>query len=182
MPLSESAVDQLEELLFDKSLSDDTLDYFGLHGLVSATVVGPVELTIPQITNICLAEQTLSGMEKELDHLAGCIAVMQSELIESLTEGSSIILPFEDEDEHYDDALISWCAGFVEGILNNESDWFNQNEEISAELLLPYMALSGLFDNEDFAPIINNKKLMQQFETIIAEQLTDVFLFYHSKA
>lgn len=180
MPLSDNAIDQLEELLFDESLSDDTLDYFGLHGLVSAAVVGPIQLESTEIMSICLAEQTLNGMDQELDHLSACIELMRAELVESLTEGDAIFLPFEDEDDHYEDALISWCAGFVEGLLANENAWFDKNEEVSAELLLPYMALSGLFDNEDFAPIINNKKLMQQFETVIAEQLTDVFLFYNS--
>lgn len=180
MPLSENAIDQLEELLFDESLSEDTLDYFGLHGLTTASVVGPIQLTTAEIMSICLADQTLNDMDKELEHLAACIEAIKAELLECLSEGEAIFLPFEEEDDLYDDALNSWCAGFVEGILANETEWFSKDEEVSAELLLPYMALSGLFDNEDFAPIINNKKLMQQFETVISEQLTDVYLFFNS--
>ena len=180
MPLSENAIDQLEELLFDERLSEDTLDYFGLHGLVSASVVGPVQLPNNKIVEICLAEQTIAGMDDELNHLDQCIEVIKLELTESLTEGTAIFLPFEEEDELFEDALKSWCAGFVEGLLLNETEWFSKNEEVTAELLLPYMALSGLFDNEDFAPIIRNQKLMQQFETVVSEQLTDVFLYFHS--
>ena len=180
MPLSENAIDKLEELLFDESLSEDTLDYFGLHGLTTAAVVGPTQLSTSAIMSICLADQTLNDMDDELEHMAACIEAIKAELEECLREGEAIFLPFEDEDELYDDALNSWCAGFVEGMLANEAEWFKKDEEVAAELLLPYMALFGLFDNEDFAPIINNKKLMQQFETIVSEQLTDVFLFFNS--
>lgn len=181
MPLSESAVDQIEELLFDEGLSEDTLDYFGLHGLVTSCVVGPIDLSNEQIINICFAEQDISHLSEGISHLRDCIEAIKLELREAISEGESIFLPFEDEDVLYDDALNSWCAGLVEGFLANEEAWFSSNDEVVAELLLPYMALSGLFDNEDFAPILENKKLMLQLESVVAEQLTDVFLFYHSK-
>lgn len=180
MPLSDTSIDRIEELLFDDQFSDDTLDYFGLHGLTCASVVGPSQLEPNTIVETCIDGNTDNIPEEELEHLHDCIQVIMHEIQTALDEGSAIHLPYEDEDELYEDALASWCAGFVEGLLLNEELWFSKDEEVSAELLLPYMAWSGLFDNEDFAPILNNKKLMAQLETAVAEQLTDIYLFYHS--
>jgi uncharacterized protein len=180
MPLSDTSIDRIENLLFDEKFSDDTLDYFGLHGLVCASVVGPELLAPETVIETCIDGDLESVSEEELGHLRDCIQVIMHEIKTALDEGSAINLPYEEEDELYDDALASWCAGFVEGLLLNEDKWFEKDEEVSAELLLPYMAWSGLFDNEDFAPILNNKKLMQQLETAVPEQLTDIFLFYHS--
>ncbi len=180
MPLSEQAIDQLEDLLFCDDLHEDTLDYFGLHGLVCSSIVGPVKLSVDDIATICISGDVPEGREPDIEHLHECIRLIALELEEALLEGSAYHLPFEEEDDLYDDALQSWSAGFVEGLLANEEEWFSANEEVAAELLLPYMALSGLFDNEEFAPILSNKKLMTQLETVVGEQLTDVYLYYNS--
>lgn len=180
MPLSEQAIDQLEDLLFCDDLNEDTLDYFGLHGLVCSSIVGPVKLSTSEITSICISGEIPSDRQPDLEHLGNCIELIAHELEQALLEGSPYHLPYEEEDELYEEALQSWCAGFVEGLLAHEEKWFSSDEEVAAELLLPYMALSGLFDNEEFAPILSNKKLMNQLETVVGEQLTDVFLYYHS--
>ena len=44
MALPEQDIERLEELLFSDTLEDEALDYFGVHGLVCASVVGPVNL------------------------------------------------------------------------------------------------------------------------------------------
>lgn len=178
MPLSEQAIDQLEDLLFCEELNEDTLDYFGLHGLACASVVGPVKLSTEELANICISGDLPENQTENLTHLHESIEFIVEELEQALVEGTPHHLPFEEEDELYEDALQSWCAGFVEGLLAHEAEWFEADEEVAAELVLPYMALSGLFDNEEFAPILNNSKLMTQLETVVGEQLTDVFLYY----
>ena len=74
----------------------------------------------------------------------------------------------------------AWCVGFMEGFFYQEETWFGKGEDIAAELLLPIMALSGLFDSDEFQEIRRNEKILSQFEEIMPEQLVDIFLFYHS--
>ena len=42
--LSDSDIEALEDILFAEPWGDDALDFFGLHGVVCASVVGPVEI------------------------------------------------------------------------------------------------------------------------------------------
>ncbi len=179
MPLSDQDIDHLEAILFDEAWADETLDYFGLHGAVSASVVGPKKVTEEQLLDLTFADASDKLTADHKDHFLRCIAHIETELLQHLHEGTSIRLPHEDE-EAFEQCLESWCAGFMEAFFINEKTWFQKDEEIAAELLLPYMALSGLFDHEEFAQIHSNDHLMSQFETIAPEQLTDIYLYYHA--
>ncbi len=50
-----------------------------------------------------------------------------------------------------------------------------------AELLLPVMAVSDLFDDEDFSQIKSNPKIMEQLSEQIPEVLTDLYLLFHAQ-
>lgn len=180
MALQEQDIDQLEELLFSDTLAEDTLDYFGLHGLISATVVGPEPIDNETLSDLVFADQKASISQEQLNHFVYCVNAVSAELQENLNEGIDISLPYENEDE-FEACLESWCIGFMEGFFHNEKAWFGDDEEVTAELLLPIMALSGLFDSEEFDAIEKNEKLMTQFASIIGDQLTDIYLFYHAK-
>lgn len=179
MALSNAQIDQLEELLFSEQLEEEALDYFGVHGLVCASVVGPKPLSEAELLDVIFAGAQPNDAAG-IAHLKTCIAQIAALLNEALTEGSDPLLPYENEEE-IDAALESWCMGFIEGFFTHEAEWFSKDEEVSAELLLPIMALSGLFESDEFDTIRANDKLMSQFETIIPDQLTDIFLYYHAK-
>jgi uncharacterized protein len=179
MPLCSQEIDRIEDILFSDVLNEDALDYFGLHGLVSAIVVGPPSVSADQALRATLGgEVKLSN--KQTTTLIDAIETIAKDLADSLTEGSDFNLPFEEEDEDYEVAMESWCVGFIEGMLLKEDAWFAKDEEVSAELLLPYMALSGLYDGDEFHQIHDNSKLMQQMIGLLGEQLTDIYLFFHS--
>ncbi len=179
MPLSEQDIDQLESILFDDAWADDTLDYFGLHGAVCASVTGPKKLSDDQLLELVFADAVETLNSDQRKYILQCATQIREEIVQHLHEGTPINLPHEQE-EAFEDCLESWCAGFMEGFFVNEKAWFHKSEEVAAELLLPYMALSGLFDNEEFAQIHANDKLMSQFESLAPEQLTDIYLYYHS--
>ncbi len=179
MALSSQDIDKLEELLFADELHDEALDYFGLHGLVCASLVGP-----KKIDNEAIKAVTFSGIDpkasaEQMQHFDHCIQEIKSELQESLSEGGEPALPYESEEDP-EACQESWCIGFIEGFFLNEEEWFSKDEESAAELLLPIMTLSGLFESNEFEEIRKNDKLMSQFETIIADQLTDIYLFFHT--
>ena len=43
--LSNSDIEALEDILFAEPWGDEALDFFGFHGVVCASVVGPAELS-----------------------------------------------------------------------------------------------------------------------------------------
>lgn len=180
MTLHTSDIDQLEELLFAEDLAEEALDYFGLHGLVCASLVGPKKLDREALFDVIFSGQTPKNRAEQLTHLETCIAKIADNMNEAFSEGIEPALPYEAEEEA-DACLESWCIGFIEGFLYQEEAWFENDEEVAAELLLPIMAMSGLFENDEFEEIRRNDKLMSQFETIIPDQLTSIFLYYHAK-
>jgi len=186
MALTEQHIESLEDLLFAEHLEEEALDYFGLHGLICASLVGPTPLDNKVIQSLVFGSDKTQFNKQEGDFFNQCIQIISSDLHEDLMQGSEIFLPYSeevnnDEDTHYDACLESWCTGFMEGFFYNEEAWFTKGEDIAAELLLPIMALSGLFDSDEFQEIRRNIKLMSQFEEIMPDQLVDIFLFYHSE-
>ena len=47
--LSDSDIEALEDILFAEPWGDEALDFFGLHGVVCASVVGPASLSTEDI-------------------------------------------------------------------------------------------------------------------------------------
>ena len=47
--LSNSDIEALEDILFAEPWGDEALDFFGFHGVVCASVVGPAELSAEEI-------------------------------------------------------------------------------------------------------------------------------------
>jgi len=180
MALSEQDIEKIEDLLFSEQLEEEALDYFGFHGLVCASIFGPVAIKAETIQTIVFGDQPTQFKQSQVEHFNYCIEVISQDLMEELNQGEEISLPFFEEEAHYEACLESWCIGFMEGFFFHEKAWFGKGEDIAAELLLPIMALSGLFTSDEFQEIIKNDKLMSQFEEIIPEQLVDIFLFYHS--
>ena len=185
MPLSEQQIEQLEDILFSEHLNEEALDYFGFHGLVSASVIGPVKFNTETLLALLFGNDDIQLSDSEFKTIEASIELIKCALLEEINEGRDIFLPYSDEagsdnETHYDACLESWCIGFMEGFFYQEKAWFCKGEDITAELLLPIMALSGLFDSDEFQEIRRNEKLLSQFEEIMPEQLVDIFLFYHS--
>lgn len=186
MTLSASEIDQLEEILFSEQLNDEALDYFGLHGLVCADVTGPITISEPELLTLVLGtDETTLISDESAKYILSCIQKIAQSIQSAIDEGSEIELPYQfesndDENSHFDDCLESWCGGYMEGFFHTEQEWFTKGEDVAAELLLPIMALSGLFESDEFTQIRANAKLTAQFEEIIPEQLVDIYLFYHS--
>lgn len=186
MTLSAETIEQLECILFSDEVTEEALDYFGLHGLICSVVVGPVQINNDRIIEIIFGNEKPNLKNEDETFLKKVIKDIASSIKEQLLDESDIHLPFTDEEEteqggHYDACLESWCTGFLEGFFDNENMWFTKGEDVTAELLLPIMALSGLFESEEFEDIRDNDKLMAQFEEVIPDQLVDIFLFYHSE-
>lgn len=176
--LSNAEIEALEDILFADPWGDEALDFFGLHGLVCASVVGPVALNTEQM--FLLATGTDKVPEGGIpDSFSNAVEKLARDMAHSLDMGQSLELP-EPEDGDPMNALENWCAGFVDTFLENEDQWLEGNEKDTADLLVPMLTLSGLFDDEDFQRVRQDDTLSQQMADAIPDALTDLYLQFHA--
>lgn len=175
--LSNSEIEALEDILFAEPWGDEALDFFGLHGVVCASVVGPVPVNADEI--FALATGTPTSEVATPDSFRTAVEKLAREMSHSLDMGQALELP-EPEDGDPMNALENWCAGFVDTFLENEDEWLEVNEAETADLLVPMLTLSGLFEDEDFQKVRNSDKLAQQMSDAIPDSLTDLYLLFHA--
>lgn len=176
--LSEQDIEALESVLFDERWPEGAMDFFGFHGAVCAAAIGPV--TVPDQTLFAIvtaqdpshAGAPPSSFTQTAVHLA-------RQVRQVLEQGESLQLP-EPEEGSVSDALENWCAGFVDTFLMNEDEWLERDEALVAELLVPIMTLSNLFDDEDFQKVRKDEKLSDQMADRLPDSLTDLYLLFHS--
>ncbi|WP_404361915.1 YecA family protein [Marinobacter sp.] len=177
--LSNSEIESLEDILFADPWGEDALDFFGLHGAVCASVVGPVDLTPDILFRLATGQNEVpaSGVPSAFTSL---VEKLQRDLAHHLDMGQALELP-EPEDGDPMNALENWSAGFVETFLENEEAWLEEADEAeTADLLVPMLTLSGLFDDEDFQKVRDSEKLSQQMAEAIPDSLTDLYLLFHA--
>lgn len=176
--LSDSDIEALEEILFAEPWGDDALDFFGLHGVVCASVVGPASLSTEDIFRLATgAEQAPNGQVPDV--FRDTVEQLGRDMTHALDMGQPLELP-EPEDGDPMNALENWCAGFVDTFLENEEAWLEAGEEETADLLVPMLTLSGLFEDEDFQNVRNSEKLSRQMADAIPDSLTDLYLLFHA--
>ncbi|MDX1497738.1 MAG: YecA family protein [Salinisphaeraceae bacterium] len=175
--LSNSDIEALEDILFAEPWGDDALDFFGLHGVVCASVVGPVPVNADAI--FALATGIPPSEASTPDSFRKAVEQLAREMTHALDMGQALELP-EPEDGDPMNALENWCAGFVDTFLENEDEWLEVNEKETADLLVPMLTLSGLFEDEDFQKVRNSDKLAQQMSDAIPDSLTDLYLLFHA--
>jgi uncharacterized protein len=177
--LSNSDIEALEDILFAEPWGDDALDFFGFHGAVCASVVGPVKLSVETVFRLVTgADETPGGGIPEI--FRQCVTQLSGDMAQALDMGQALELP-EPEDGEPMNALENWCAGFVDTFLENEDEWLDAvSEEDTADLMVPMLTLSGLFDDEDFQNVRNSEKLSREMADAIPDSLTDLYLLFHA--
>lgn len=176
--LSDSDIEALEDILFAEPWGDDALDFFGLHGVVCASVVGPASLTTEDIFRLATGTGEVPGGEVP-DTFRRAVEQLSRDMAHALDMGQPLELP-EPEDGDPMNALENWCAGFVDTFLEHENAWLEAGEEETADLLVPMLTLSGLFEDEDFQNVRNSEKLSRDMADAIPDCLTDLYLLYHA--
>jgi len=177
--LTNSDIEALEDILFAEPWGDDALDFFGLHGAVCASVIGPVSLQVEGLFRLATGSDTLPD-GKVPDIFAQCVSALTREMTQSLDMGQPLELP-EPEDGDPMNALENWCAGFVETFLEHEEVWMDAaSEEEVADLMVPILTLSGLFEDEDFQRAREDEKVASRMAEAIPDSLTDLYLLFHA--
>ena len=177
--LSNSDIEALEDILFAEPWGEDALDFFGFHGAVCASVVGPAKLSVETVFRLVTGTDEIpDGGIPEI--FRQCVMQLAGDMARALDMGQALELP-EPEDDDPMNALENWCAGFVDTFLEYEDEWLDAvSEEDTADLMVPMLTLSGLFDDEDFQNFRNSEQLSGQMADAIPDSLTDLYLLFHA--
>lgn len=170
--LTETEFNELDELLFHLSQADDEApNLFVVLGYITAQAMSP------QAAPPCAWQTALFNQEPLPESLSDLMESAYRLAAQGFYQGAGIELPFtNDWQEETEELITDWCAGFMQAVFEQEDLWFGQQEESLAELLLPIMALSGLFaEEEEFAEIEEDSELLQAFARQLPELLLDIY-------
>jgi len=177
-PLTEAQIDELEAFIFSDAVSEEALDYIGIHGLLSALAVCPETIPSSEWLEVIFDGTPGYADDAEKAHIEGLLLREFAAIGEELNQEEPPELPCDLILDDEDQLLQAWAQAFMEGVFMRESLWFSQREEEVAELLLPMMLASELFDDPELVQMQKDRKLCQQLCEEIPELLTDLYLFF----
>ena len=177
--LTNQDVETLESILFAPEQGEEALDVFGLHGVITAGVVGPAPLSVERIYAIATgqSDEPRDDVPAEFGALVERLA---AGIRQELEQGQTLELPEPEDDDTAEEALENWCAGFTDTFLLDEDQWLGEDENTVGELMTPILTLSNLFDDEAFQQARKDPKRLTDYADAIPELLTDLYLHYHS--
>lgn len=188
--IDDEILDKLHDFLETDSVDPEALDVISLHGFMVALAVCPETVPtgewLPVAFNGMPRFTTDNSGDFSEETVIGWLETMLEQTRTVLYRGQTIELPFEpelEEDEVLDDSEVSaWCAGFIEAVMLREEIWFGQNEQDVAELLLPFMAISCLFPDEELDDIVADLDITNRLAAQLPEVLVDLYLLFHAPA
>lgn len=182
--LDEEQLETLALFLEEQSEVADGLDFFALHGLLTANAVALHRLDWASLETIVFAEPVKWRSDQEKTTILSLIETLQKEIIELVESGQSFPVPCDlnvEADEDGEAApLENWCVGFLMLSMEDEDSWYGEHEEQAAELLFPIVYASGVNAEEpEFAEIDEDDRLSNQVCADIPDNVVDLFLLYH---
>lgn len=159
----------------DGESNDFGLDFAATHGFLCATVVGP-EL------KDWLGQLFENNQGKVKPQIIEQIQLWREDIQQTLINEETIEFPFEIEEASEDSSLGDWSVGFVDALFLNDEAWFSASDDEEAVIMftLPMMVFSGIEGEEEMDNIRRNGDLMDELAEEIPENLTKLYLLYHS--
>jgi uncharacterized protein len=184
--LNEDQLETLALFLEDQAEANEGLDFFALHGFLTANCVGPSPLNWEEILEFTFNGQPTWKNQTQEDEISLLISILQKEILELVESGLTFPVPCDlnvEADEDDDSApLESWSVGFMLLTLEQTDAWYGEHEENAAELLFPILYASGLnAEDEAFADIDEDENLSKQVCASIPDNVVDLFLMYHGE-
>ncbi len=169
-PLDDAALQALDTLLENLSERDEEAPNLWMAcGYITALCLVPGEHWPKNWTTDLLGE---AATDSECSDFVGLVKPALAAIQQGLYLGQGIDLPFDPEATDDLDLASDWCCGFMLSVFNLPL----QDADSLAELLLPLMALSGLFEDEaEVAELMDNESLMQSFAAQLPELLLDIY-------
>ncbi|OAZ98949.1 YecA family protein [Halomonas sp. G11] len=180
--LDDEQLDRLDDFLASDQVDEDALDLISAHGFLVALAVGPSEVPPAQWIAELFHGEPRYADETQRDDIIHLLTLLRDNAMAVLEQGGLPELPFEltlGGIPAEETPIGDWCAGFMEGVFCDESAWFQDDEETAATLLLPFMLLSGLFDDEpDMAEMAGDLERQEALVTQLPELVLDLYLHY----
>lgn len=180
--LDDDQLDRLDDFLSSERAGEDALDLIGSHGFLVALAVAPSEADpAAWVAELFQGEPDFQDAS-EREEILGLLERLRRNAIAALEQGQLPELPFDltlGDLPAEETPIGDWCAGFMEGVFLDEATWFEEDEEAAATLLLPFMALSGLFDDEpDMAEFAGDGPRLEALAGQLPELVLDLYLHY----
>ena len=180
--LEDEQLDRLDDFLDSDQVDEDALDLISAHGFLVALAVAPSEVPPAQWLAELFQGEPRYADDAERDEIITLLMLLRANAVAVLEQGGLPELPFEltlGGEPAEETPIGDWCAGFMEGVFSDESAWFQDDEEAAATLLLPFMLLSGLFDDEpDMAELAKDQARQESLVVQLPELVLDLYLHY----
>lgn len=179
-PLDDLELEELENFLDSDSVHEDCQNFVMAHGFLTALSISTEAPAASQWLPIVFEETPNFTSDKEQKHIENLFTRLFGDIQKELESEDDFLVPCEIEVSSNPDELSEleeWASGFMEGVFFTERHWFETDkEEEIAELLLPFMVASGLFEDEEVQQIRESEKLTQSCIDQIPQLVTDLFL------
>ncbi|WP_141317275.1 YecA family protein [Halomonas halmophila] len=180
--LDDDALDRLDDFLESDRVEADALDLISAHGFLVALAIAPRDVQAATWVPELFHGEPGFADDSERDDILALLEQLRHNAIQVLEGGGLPELPFDLElggTPPEETPIGDWCAGFMEGVFLDESAWFADDEEAAAQLLLPFMLLSGLFaDEPDMAELANDTQRLEKLVGQLPELVLDLYLHY----
>lgn len=180
--LDDEALDRLDDFLDSDRVGEDALDLISAHGFLVALAVAPSEQPLEVWLEELFQGEPAYQSEAEREEITGLLKTLRDNAVDVLEQGGLPELPFEltlDGLPAEETPIGDWCAGFMEAVFSDEAAWFQDDEEAAATLLLPFMLLSGLFDDEpDMVELAGDTARQEELVAQLPELVLDLYLNY----
>lgn len=186
-PLTDAELDELEAFMFSDAVSEDALDLIGTHGYMCALNISPVKISEKQWLQELFDGTPEYSSDTEKARIEDLLKRLYFSIGSDLYNDQDMLMPCEltletESDEEQAD-LTTWSQSFMEAVFLKEDEWFNhQAEEEVAELMLPIMITSELFEDPEFAKMREDQRLCDEMCRNIPELLIDLYLLFHAPA
>ena len=179
-PLDDFELDTLESFLDSDQVHEECQNFVMAHGFLTALAICPTATPAEAWLPVVFEETPNFSNDKEEKQIVQLLSRLYVDIQKELESEEGFMFPCEiemgDSEEELSE-LQEWATGFMEGVFMTEKDWFeSEKKETVAELLLPIMVASDLFDDEEVTQIRASEKLTNSCIAQIPEVVTDLFL------
>ena len=179
-PLDDLELETLENFLESDQVHEECQNFVMAHGFLTALAICPAPTTEDQWLPVIFEETPQFENAKQEKQIIQYLTRLFVDIQKELESEDGFMVPCELEMGQSPEELSElqeWATGFMEGVFMTESQWFeSEKEEVVAELLLPIMVASDLFDDEEVVQIRQSEKLTDSCIAQIPEVVTDLFL------
>ncbi len=183
--LDDLELETLEVFLESDAVHEECHNFITAHGFLTALALSPSPISDSTWVPIVFEDTPKFNSEKEEKAINGYLSRLKLDIEKELESEDGFLVPCElamAESEDELSELQEWASGFMEGVFLTEKDWFSsEKEEQIAELLLPIMVASDLFEDDEIVDIRSSAKLTQSCIEQIPEVITDLFLLLRTE-